>query len=300
MKQDGPMNRGDGKAANRRRQQRDSTSQQANVHACDEKIGDMVATTTSRSGHSSQQSDNKSTHSRCAPRHSNRESAMLSAHATEFKPHGGCLKVPKLSMPCTQFDTSCLICATDHVNFVSVGPCEHPVCSLCAMRLRIKSHDKNCPICKQKMEFTVVYATSAGERTFDSFGIWGDSAAPGINVDHQSGMLFVDCESHYREMTAMRAIICPHLACQIRFPSEDLLLRHLKDAHGQTLCKLCITHRPLFLSEHTLMSPSQLKQHMNAPPGTLSGRNGDKAGGHPNCKFCNEHYYDTQELYKVS
>ena len=38
-------------------------------------------------------------------------------------------------------DETCLVCAKT-VKFLAVGKCGHPICSLCALRLRLKSKDK--------------------------------------------------------------------------------------------------------------------------------------------------------------
>ena len=37
---------------------------------------------------------------------------------------------------------TCVICANDKVEYLAVGECEHHVCSLCAMRIRTKTHDR--------------------------------------------------------------------------------------------------------------------------------------------------------------
>jgi hypothetical protein len=45
------------------------------------------------------------------------------------------------------------------------------------------------------------------------------------------------------------------------------------------------------------MSKAELKKHLNAPPGSLTGAGGDKTAGHPLCLFCDEYYFDSQSLY---
>jgi hypothetical protein len=255
---------------------------------------------------------------------------------------------------------SCIICANDAVEFVSVGQCDHVICSLCALRLRVKSQDKTCVVCKQDMEFIVVYSVLAAGRhshsgngngnrgrndqsqsrsqskslkegqgsqkdeedqnsqqiqrgdqshsqghsqcqlkSFDSFGLFGvDAPVPGVDIDHMSSMLFVDCRAHFLELQKLRSIICPIRKCQEQFPSNTALLKHLSEKHpGFTMCKLCLDFRPLFIPEHQLMSPAQLKKHMNAPPGSMTGAMGDKTAGHAPCLFCNEHFFDAYQLY---
>jgi hypothetical protein len=158
------------------------------------------------------------------------------------------------------------------------------------------------------MEFVIVYEAhekghetghEKGIRPFASFGLLGiDSPAPGVDIDHTSSMMFVDCKQHYHELQKLRSIICPLKNCKERLPSEDALLKHLGEKHpNQTMCKLCLQFRPLFIPEHRIMTPAQLKKHMSDPPGAMTGAGGDKSGGHPLCLFCDEHFFDAYQLY---
>lgn len=230
------------------------------------------------------------------PRHRAKETPQnksLSASAPEFKPGHSVMTSSSNETFC------CDICAEENVQFVSIGPCDHPICSMCALRLRCKSNDKACPICKQEIEFTVICESVVAAKGFASFGVWGDTPSPGVDIDHQSGMLFVDIPEHFHHMNAMKSLICPWKGCETRSSSIDQLQKHVKDAHGQTFCGLCLQHRPLFIPEHMLMPLAQLKKHLNAPPAAFSGPKGDKTGGHPMCRFCNQHFFDTSELHKV-
>ena len=192
----------------------------------------------------------------------------------------------------------CIICANDSVGFLAVGPCDHPVCSMCALRLRVKNHDKKCAMCKQEMLTMVVFPARSPAPAFVSFDVTSSAleaplALPGMEWDQASGLMFVDCRRHARDMEALRSNVCPAKGCTERFPSEPLLLRHLSGAHGQHICALCLAHQSLFLSEHRLMTEAQLKQHLKAP---AFGK--DKAGGHPLCQFCDERLFDAQALYR--
>jgi hypothetical protein len=213
----------------------------------------------------------------------------LNADAVEF--------VPQRSYSAGDY---CLICANP-LHYCAVGMCEHDICSVCALRIRIKNKDKACAICKQELPFMVVYQMSAtGQRQqFTSFNINEDAPAPGVDVEHQSSMYFVNCHEHFRKMSDMRSIICPVTSCGGRFSAESHLLHHLKTAHQLHLCLLCLENRPLFISEQQLYTKSQLSQHLNAPPGTLTGAGGDKTAGHPMCHFCGERFFDSPALYKV-
>lgn len=196
-------------------------------------------------------------------------------------------------------ENTCIIC-TNPLRFCAIGQCDHEICSLCALRLRIKNKDKGCAICKQELPYMVVYdMASEGRKSFASFDVHEDAPQPGIDVEHQSNLYFVNCSKHFSEMCDKRSIICPVAGCTGRFAIEAHLVHHLKSAHALYMCSLCLANRPLFIPEQQLYTKSQLNAHLNAPPGSLSGAGGDKTAGHPMCRFCNERFYDSPALYKV-
>lgn len=187
---------------------------------------------------------------------------------------------------------ACTICA-DSVKYCAVGECNHPICSKCACRIRIKSGDKSCALCKQYMEVMVVSKFSSESKSFQSFGISIDTVLPGVIIDQRSAMAFVDCPEHYNDILAFCAIMCP--ICKSRFPNDENLRKHVKDSHGLNYCKLCYEHRTLFPSEHRLLTGPELAAHMKLPAGS-----NDKygfTGGHVLCKFCNQYNYDSMSLY---
>ena len=195
---------------------------------------------------------------------------------------------------------ACVICADDNISYAAVGSCDHPICSLCSLRIRVKSLDKGCPLCKQLMETVIVFSVKVnGLLPYTSFGVWGlDSPATGLEIDHRAGIVFADCKDHFKEMDKIRSLVCPLKKCNMRFSSDEALLKHMSAAHaGQNLCVLCLKNRPLFICEHKVMTNADLKRHMCAPPGALTGANGDKTAGHPLCLFCNEHFFDSHALY---
>lgn len=56
----------------------------------------------------------------------------------------------------------CLVCA-DEMVYTAIGACQHPICSICALRIRFKSKDKSCVVCKAHMESMLVYQSSTLE-----------------------------------------------------------------------------------------------------------------------------------------
>lgn len=67
-------------------------------------------------------------------------------------------------------------------------------------------------------------------------------------------------------------------------------------ALGKRFCPLCLEGRKVFLGEQLLYSPRELEAHT---------RRGDAEGalaesgfrGHPECRFCERHFYGENELY---
>ncbi len=192
------------------------------------------------------------------------------------------------------FKFSCVICANDYIRFATVFPCEHSICSLCAMRLRVKGRDYTCPLCKQETEFGIVYsaASSQGElKPYFSFGCdTNNMDMPGIRNDEISRLLFIDCDEHYNDLVNIRSFLCPHSNCIVdgkqisRFRNEKELVIHINKTHKLTMCLLCLEKTSLFVSELKLMNEFQLKKH-------------NTTAGHPLCQFCNIHVYDATNLY---
>lgn len=222
-------------------------------------------------------------------------------------------------------ELSCPIC-TDVATYFAVGKCNHHVCSLCAVRIRVKSKDKHCVICKEDLAVMIIYrphypkGTDAKNppvsgdnvllRPFNSFGLTEADCdldggnIPGVRVDPSAGLLFVDCAQHFTEIENLRAMTCPFKHCKARFPTIQTLQRHLKDNHKDVaLCTLCVENRPLFISEHTVMNPRQLMCHMKGelyvdPSGKkIQPSENEHTSGHPACEFCTERFFDNTALY---
>ena len=224
-------------------------------------------------------------------------------------------------------ELSCPIC-TESVSYFAVGRCNHHVCSLCAVRMRVKSKDTHCAICKENLDVMVIYqahsathsASTPGQivdesqflRPFNSFGLTAadcdvdNGNIPGVQVDHLGGFLFVDCTKHYNEIETLRAMVCPFKQCKTRFPTIQTLQKHLKEQHKDSqLCTLCVENRPLFVSEHTVMNPKQLLCHFKGEEFVEAHGQHQRAPtsenvhtkGHPQCEFCTERFFDNAALY---
>jgi len=210
----------------------------------------------------------------------------------------------------------CPICVDD-VQFVAVGRCNHHICSMCALRMRVKSKNKQCAICKEEMRAMVVYCPDlSGEgdlealafKPFNSFGLSEDDCdvdaanLPGIRSDPVAGFLYVDCAAHFTQLEELKAVVCPLRSCRVRFSSVPALQKHLAEAHhGLTLCTLCVDNRPIFISEHRVMNKRLLIKHQRgeetAAELAQSTTENIHTTGHPSCSFCLEPFFDKAALY---
>ncbi|CAM9441852.1 unnamed protein product, partial [Ectocarpus fasciculatus] len=181
----------------------------------------------------------------------------------------------------------CIICA-ENADFYAVGICNHPICSICALRMRLIAKEKECAICKQRMDFMVVSMFRNAVQPFQSFGIFADTIAPGVRIDHASSLYFVNCAKHYSDLDVQRAVTCS--LCQERFRSRKDLSKHLSNAHDVAMCQLCLDNLRLFVCEQELYTKNELKTHLN-------GRPGGAPGVHPQCHFCKSNVFDSMQLY---
>jgi hypothetical protein len=176
----------------------------------------------------------------------------------------------------------CLLC-TEVITCAAVTRCNHPICHICALRMRVKTNDKHCPVCKDDSDVVIVYPISQSfpttDVTFDSFNLDVhslESPLPGVQVLHQAQMLFVNAHKFFVEAQGLLAITCPE--CQTRCRSDKALHAHVKEKHNMKFCHLCYEHRPLFTSEMRLMSPNQLQAHMKASINPIPEKNRRKKG----------------------
>lgn len=237
----------------------------------------------------------------------------LSAAAAPFVPKIAAAPATAIPAP-VGTGVFCTICS-DEVTFMAVGACNHPVCSVCSLRLRFKSKNDDCAICKAKLPVVVVYDCRQypEDVRFTDLGItdtaddlFDGPPLPGTQVDASNRMLFLNCKEHYITLTSFKRINCPcvEVNCTYEAPSYTALIQHLNNAHGGvTMCSLCLDNRPLFMHEHELMTKKELQYHMAGSashPECAFFRDGNPhkfTSGHPRCEFCKTALFDQLALY---
>ena len=177
---------------------------------------------------------------------------------------------------------TCMICA-EPSEYYAIGDCNHPICSICALRMRFVSKEKDCAVCKNRMEYMIVsqFLKKSGIRPFNSFGIFADSVLPGLRIDHSCMLYFYNCARHSKGLETLKTLNCD---CGETFRNRRDLQRHLKGAHdGLQMCELCLDNLRLFVCEQILYDKKMLRKHLNET--------------HPLCKFCNINLFDSMKLY---
>ena len=82
---------------------------------------------------------------------------------------------------------------------------------------------------------------------------------------------------------------CP--ICQRTFTQFELLRTHARKAHERFYCDLCVGHLTLFSSEKKMYSRPDLVKHRR-----VGDTDDTSHRGHPICQFCDERYFDNDEL----
>jgi len=195
----------------------------------------------------------------------------------------------------------CLICADDSTHF-AVGKCNHPVCGTCSLKMRQLYGDTRCPICKTDLQrVAIVGSTTASweeldtgsmkldkkwDTYFDSSGFFETASAwrsakcgtCGANCGCEMLVVLVALVVLV-VMVVLLLVVVVVLVLLLPLPLLSLLtppapshpsdmrkLRgHLKSAHKQQLCELCVKHRKVFLFGQTRYGYKELKQVLTEP-----------------------------------
>jgi len=114
--------------------------------------------------------------------------------------------------------------------------------------------------------------------------------------------MYFDDDEAQKEVQALCSLSCAACAASPAgpktFASLPLLQAHLRKAHSQSMCEICLLGRNVFISQHVLYSKTALERHMAsgaADTGNALGEAGFK--GHPLCSFCSTSFYGGGELF---
>ncbi|KAM3173313.1 hypothetical protein ACTXT7_012754, partial [Hymenolepis weldensis] len=173
----------------------------------------------------------------------------------------------------------CPICQYE-IEYYSVGTCNHPICLRCAVKLRrFGSSDGTvgcCPTCRTKNASNRI---SRALKNWDDFDPSRLIKEPTLNLDFED-------DSIDQAFGKLMACVCP--VCSEVKPSMGALNLHTTQEHDLSYCDLCVRHAHMLPCEFKPMTADELASH----------RKWDATArrGHPVCKFCQETFYEFENL----
>ncbi|CAI4058716.1 E3 ubiquitin-protein ligase HEL2 SKDI_04G4800 [Saccharomyces kudriavzevii IFO 1802] len=176
----------------------------------------------------------------------------------------------------------CVICAR-RLLYVSLTPCHHKTCHICAFRQRALYEKKSCLICRTENE-KVTFTDNIDGEIPDIQDFYEKNEKYGINFT--------------KEVVATATLnllkfFCPLSKGEqvIDFGNFKKYNEHLKTEHSKMICLICATHKHAFPSELETFTQNQLRNHQ-------SKGNSEGFKGHPMCAFCSgKRFYSDDELY---
>ncbi|KAL2421242.1 E3 ubiquitin-protein ligase hel2 [Exophiala dermatitidis] len=182
----------------------------------------------------------------------------------------------------------CFICAST-IEHISIAPCNHQTCHICALRLRALYKTRACAHCRTEAPF-VIFTDSADKR-FEEF-----TDKDFVKVDENLGIKY-EKDVIFEDTILLLRYNCPDKDCDVACRGWPDLHRHVKTKHGKIMCDLCTRNKKVFTHEHELFTYAGLRRHEkygDDMPGAVS-QSGFK--GHPECGFCKQRFYGDDELY---
>ncbi|ERF75052.1 hypothetical protein EPUS_04834 [Endocarpon pusillum Z07020] len=183
----------------------------------------------------------------------------------------------------------CFICAST-IEHLSIAPCNHQTCHICALRLRALYKKRDCAYCKTEAPY-VIFTNDAAKR-YEEFG-----ETDFVRSDENLGIKY-ERDEILEDTVLLLRYNCPDRDCDVACLGWPHLHRHVKQKHGKLMCDLCTRNKKVFTHEHELFTFGELRRHEkfgDDHPGAI-----DQSGfrGHPECGFCRERFYGDDELYQ--
>ncbi|VDN20621.1 unnamed protein product [Cylicostephanus goldi] len=196
----------------------------------------------------------------------------------------------------------CTICCKASDLF-GVGPCRHPVCMECAIRIRVLSNNRQCPVCRTNMETLCFLFVSSN---LDEHSL----SLPSLKHldEDRYGLRFEngDAISRYEKYLAHVCKLCKsNDGERLEFPTFVALRHHMSSVHQLTYCHICTENIIQFSRERKTYTRDGLQRHIRA------GDRDDRSlkepnvkacslsfSGHPSCLFCEQRFFDEEFRYK--
>ncbi|XP_023226306.1 E3 ubiquitin-protein ligase ZNF598-like isoform X2 [Centruroides sculpturatus] len=181
-----------------------------------------------------------------------------------------------------QTDDICVLCCRN-ISIYAVGFCDHHVCYECSTRMRVLCKQNECPICRSDLPKVVF---SQRKKTFNELS---EVLYP---VDKKYKIYFEDnyCRRAYEKLLEHSCKICNQ---RCSFHSFGHLKNHMRREHELFFCELCVENLRIFTSERRCYTREELGRHRR-----IGDKDDTSHRGHPLCKFCDQRYVDSDELFR--
>ncbi|XP_022091455.1 E3 ubiquitin-protein ligase ZNF598-like [Acanthaster planci] len=187
-----------------------------------------------------------------------------------------------MSKTTDSISSTCVLCFGS-IKYYAVGPCNHHICLKCSTRMRVLCEQRYCAVCRAEMPEVIA---TAKLHPYNSISFRK------VLTDRKAGIAFATnkIREDFRRLLSEVCTLCPSRPPEKSFKD---LQDHLRKEHELFYCDLCIKHLKVFSSERKAYSRKDLALHR---------RKGDikdtSYRGHPLCEFCDERYFDNDELLR--
>ncbi|KAI3389635.1 hypothetical protein SNEBB_001349 [Seison nebaliae] len=191
----------------------------------------------------------------------------------------------------------CVLCS-NKIQLFAYGQCNHVICHVCSMRMRILYNNSDCSICRQKLKKIIINKT---EKQFDDLKLRnyvndltienfrGTKRNEGL--EQQLHCIYFEDENSKKLTMELFEINCQKCD-MINFDSLFDRRMHMHRNHNLHECDICEKSVKEFPFEQPFYSREELKKHRT------EGDKNSAMAGHPLCEYCAVRYVDDNELYR--
>ena len=206
-----------------------------------------------------------------------------------------------LSISSSTSAATCICCLHELYTFVYYS-CSHFVCLNCAIKMRFLLQKTDCPVCRQESPKVLCTKNQIDQKEFDAlitqcrvkFGATVLNPFPSCAPRQENAPdlgIYLEQDTIWKECEEVLESRCDY--CSATFSSLDELDRHLRKIHFRFYCELCLGNLKMFPYERKSYNREELAIHKRqGDPDDYSFK------GHPNCHYCDERYFDRDELYR--
>ena len=201
------------------------------------------------------------------------------------------METEKENIESTDTKVECIIC-NEQKEFFSIGHCNHEVtCLYCTLKCRSFYNDKRCPLCN--IILNEVFISPISEKhNFEELDKKDKSIYFQDDDFENNGVYYIDITSK-EESLKLKGFKCPINICLSEpFDNFDQLNKHLNENHMKYYCDICLKDGKKFLSEQSIYSKEELKNHIKF------GSYKNNILPHPKCPFCKDLYFNDELLFK--